>query len=288
MAKKKLSLFGGTVEIIMYDVDESLSDYFFDDIYSEALRLQKIFNFYDSESELSKLNRKRKMKVSDELLFVIYNALKYAKMTNGAYDISLGRQILNRKIGNDIPVMKCSYKDIFLDGNIIILNHPDVLIDLGSIAKGFIGDKIINYMQNLGIQSGFVDARGDLKIYGSHIEIVKIQDPRKNESHYPILFENMAIATSGDYRQYYGSYDKSHILGQKDFISVTVAAETLMIADVAATCIFVLGSKQAEMFMTQNSELKCLATDTQLKVYDYNNFKDLLIKEEKVWKQKPN
>ena len=66
-----------------------------------GLRLQKIFNFYDSESELSILNAKRRLEVSDDLLKVIKKAIKFSLLTNGRYDISLGKNMLERKTGKD-------------------------------------------------------------------------------------------------------------------------------------------------------------------------------------------
>ena len=90
-------LFGGKIIVILYDVDETFGKEILDETYEFALKLQKTFNFYDNESELSILNKKRKLTVSHDLLHVIKNALGFCRLTEGQYDISLGKNILEKK-----------------------------------------------------------------------------------------------------------------------------------------------------------------------------------------------
>ena len=208
-AERIFSLLGGDVEIVLYDVDTSISEDCFEEIYQEGLRLQKIFNFFNPKSELSLLNKKRTLFVSEELLYVIKNALKYCKKTNGLYDISKGKEIRCRKQGNPTKAVLCTYKDIRIIGNKITLLNPDVCLDLGSIAKGFIVDKLIEFIESKGVESAFIDARGDMRIFGKHLEVVEVQHPRKKKNaSSPIVLENKAIATSGDYNQFYGNKNK--------------------------------------------------------------------------------
>ncbi len=279
--EKSFPLLGGKVSLVIYDTDEIMLGGIFEDIFIEGLRLQKIFNFYDDNSELSRLNALRKMAVSLELLEVLHRAFAYAEITDGKYDVSMGRNIIRRKKGLELVKLGCTYKDIIIRGNVVELAHPDVLIDLGSIAKGYIADKMIEYMKILGLESAFIDARGEMRIYGHSMEIVTVQHPRCKEKHiHNILFENMSIATSGDYKQYYGSHDNCHIVGSRDVISVTVVADSLMDADAAATCLFVIGFENIAKFMNQNKNLKAFVIDKSLKEYFYNGFETLLIKGE--------
>jgi FAD:protein FMN transferase len=280
-SKKEFPLFGKNISITLYDIEETLAEVVFDDIYKEALRLQKIFNFYDKDSELSGLNKIKKMKVSDDMLYVLKSAIKYARQTNGLYDITKGKEFLQRKNSTPIKKVLCSYKDISLNetDNLVELLHPDVLIDLGSIAKGYITDKLAEYIKELGIESALIDSRGDLKIFGNTLEMIWVQHPRKeNGKLKPFFLENMSAATSGDYNQFFGDYENSHILNKKDFCSVTVVAENLMDADAAATCISVLGKEGVMEFLKENPTLKVFAIGTDLKEYDYNSFEELEVK----------
>jgi thiamine biosynthesis lipoprotein len=272
-------LMGGVIEITLYDISPMLSKPIFDNVYKEGKRLEKIFNFFYENSELSVLNKKRKLIVSPELLFVLKKALLYCKKTSGAYDISIGKNILERKSGKALSKINCSYKDIKINGNEVLLLHPDVLIDLGSIAKGFIVDKLSGFLKELGVVSFFIDARGDMMVCGRYAQIVEIQDPRNKEVTFlPISLKNSAVATSGDYNQHYGGFDKSHILGQKDLISVTVVASNLTDADVFASCVFLLSPKDRNALLKISPKFKVLTIDKRLKKKAYNGFFDLVKK----------
>jgi thiamine biosynthesis lipoprotein len=279
--EKSFPLLGGRVSIVIYDVDYIMLEGVFDDIFMEGLRLQKIFNFYDKDSELSKLNASRKMIVSQELLEVLKRALEYAQATDGKYDVSTGINIMRRKKGLELIKLGCSYKGIIIKGNLVELRHPDVLIDLGSIAKGYIADKLIEYMKAQGIESAFIDARGEMRNYGIGLEVIQVQHPRDNgKGIHKLVLKNMSIATSGDYKQYCDSYDKCHIVGSKDVVSVTVVAPNLMDADVAATCLFLIGLENIENFMAKNKGFKAFVIDKNLQEHFYNGFEHLLMKEE--------
>jgi thiamine biosynthesis lipoprotein len=155
----KKELFGSEISFILDEVDETISGDIVEEAFEEGLRLQKIFNFYDEKSELSLLNRKRKLSVSDELLEVLKMALEMGKRTRGKYDITLGKQFRQRKLGSEVEKINCSYKDVKIKGNNVELMNEDVLIDLGSIAKGYITDKMAEILINNGVVSGLIDSR---------------------------------------------------------------------------------------------------------------------------------
>ncbi|RMF05305.1 FAD:protein FMN transferase [Candidatus Woesearchaeota archaeon] len=268
-----LNLFGGKTEIIFYDVLPEVVEVVFPRIEHEAMRLQKIFNFFDSDSELSRLNRKRKIHASPELISVIRKAIWYSRATDGAYDVTKGRQFYSRKSGADEMPVGCSFRDITIRGNVVSLEHPDALIDLGSIAKGFIADRIAMFISSMGIDSFFIDARGDLIARGSYREIIDVQHPRiPNSTISTLLLKNRAVATSGDYRQFSSDYSHSHIVGKKDVISATAIAGTLEDADAVATCMMLLDSKKAEKLMSSLPYVSCLVINAGLQESRYNNF----------------
>ena len=273
----KKKLFGDEIEIILSGVEESVAKEIIDEVYLEALRLQKIFNFYDKDSELSRLNKGRKLKIGKELLEILIYSLKFCKLTNGKYDISIGKNILQRKNNEKITTLNCSYKDIKISGNEITLTKSDLLIDLGSVAKGYITDKLVDFLKQRGIENGFIDSRGDISVFGEEPMAIEIQHPRKEkEILCSIKLKNCGVATSGDYNQYYGDFKKSHILNQKDIISLTVIAPTLKEADIYATALFVLNKQERENLIKENKNIKVFTIDESLNTKKYNNFEDLI------------
>lgn len=279
----KKPLFGKEVEFNIFDADESVEGEVLQ-AYNEGLRLQKIFNFYDKGSELSRLNKRRKLRCSQELILVLSKALEISTF-NPKYDVTHGRRFLARKENKDEIGLGCSYKDVTIDKNTVILENEEVMIDLGSIAKGYIVDKMYEILEKDGIDSGIVDGRGDLRIFGKP-QIIDIQHPRKKEDIIcSINLENRSVATSGDYLQYYGSYEKSHIVNSKDIISVTVVADDLMTADAIATAVFVsdvgsitsLLNRYAKKY-SKHDDIRALVVDRNLKIYYYNDFEGLIIR----------
>lgn len=266
-------LFGKEVEIVIYDTDEILAEEVADRAYKEGIRLSKIFNLYDEKSELSSLNKSRKMRVSNELIEVLNIAGRFYRMTNGQYDVSLGKSIHQRKQGLK-ETAKCSFKDVTMEGNVVTLNHEDVIIDLGSIAKGFIVDKMVEILENEGVSSGLVDGRGDIRIFGEVIQNIGIQHPRdKDKTIVNINVTDCGIATSGDYNQYHGSFEKSHIINSKNLASITVVAPTLTIADVFATAFFVSNSPE---LLERYKDVSAMTIDKHLNIKYYNGFEELL------------
>ena len=280
MTTKTLNFMNGEVEIDLYEVEEDFARIYLNELYAYGLKLQKIFNFFDQNSELSKLNKRREMEVSEDLSYLIKKALRYCEMTGGKYDISLGKQIIQRKEDKETEKVECSYKNILVEGKKVTLNHPDVIIDLGSIAKGYIADKMIEHIKRLGIKDAYIDARGDMRIFGEKEEIVTVQHPRDaTKTMFRIKFKDGAIATSGDYKQNYGGYEKSHIVGNSQFASVTVFADNLTEADASATCIFLLSMEDTEKFAKEN-KIKALCIGKDLKTHFFNNFEDIMVRGE--------
>ncbi len=272
---RTFDMMGGKVEYTLYDAPKRFVDSYFRGIVLEERRLEGIFSVFDPESELSRLNRERSLTVSDELGGAISMGLGFSRETHGAYDITLGKAIAARKRGGDDEGLSCSYKDVRINGTTVSLSHDDVVIDLGSIAKGYIVDRLLDYMREIGLRGGFIDARGDMRNYGG-VEIVEIENPRNpSQRSKPIVLDNLAVATSGDYKQYFGDFEKSHIIGCRHFASVTAVAETLALADAVATCVSVLDQDEAQRFMSRNSKVKVFAYGKDMTESHFNGFESL-------------
>ena len=270
-----LNLMGGRVEIVLYNTEKHTADLIKEEIYDEALALESIFNFFDPKSELSLLNLSRKKVVSSHLLKVIKSALIFCELSNGAYDISLGKLFKARKSGKDLPKLNCSYEDIEIKKNIICLNNKEVMIDLGSIAKGYIADCLVESMKNKGVCSGLIDARGDIRIFGKISEKISIQDPRiKGKTVTSFELKNKAVATSGDYSQFYGSFDKSHIITNENICSATVIYQDLMTADALSSVLFVSPPEVRKKVMSRFSKSRAFLINKHKKEEKYRWFKN--------------
>ena len=180
--------------------------------------------------------------------------------------------------GITIPV-SCSYRNVSIEKNVVELTHPDVLIDLGSIAKGYITDRIVEALKERGVKECLVNARGDIRVSGNYEHVFGVQDPRSSATICWIKLKNQSVATSGDYKQFVKTFDKSHILNQKELSSVTVVAPTLEEADGFASVIFVTSKKLREQLIKKHSKLKVLTIVKEQRLKAYNHFEKLMVKE---------
>jgi len=269
MMIRNYDLMGGNLELELMDSQEYAS-IIAQDCYHEGRRLQEIFDPHDPDSELSLLNRKRRMAVSPELIEVVKQALKLCEETDGLYDVAMGKQFHELRKGNTISRIGGSYKDIRILPGMIELRGQEAMLDLSSIAKGFIIDRLVDFLRAHGIRSGLVNADGDMRIFGREA-IIEVQHPTDmKKGIFPFILQDCAVATSGE------QWNADHILYPKDIVSVSVLAETLMEADAIATCIMVLGSEKAERFMRRRPHLKVLAIDYRMNSIIYNGFGGLL------------
>ena len=140
------------------------------------------------------------------------------------------------------------------------------MIDLGSIAKGYIVDRMIEKMKEMGVMAGMIDARGDIRSFGKDEEIL-VKNPRKEGFVKKFKIRDKAVATSGDYMQYSGSYEKSHLVNKNGVIAATVVANNLMEADLFATLLCVYDKRNS---LIKDKEMKALAIDNDLNISYYN------------------
>lgn len=281
---KTLKLFGKEAGIYFFDIDEFNAEILSEDAKKVGDKLHKIFNIYDKNSELSILNQNRGLNVSKELLEVLKKSIEFSKISDGTYDVTFGKNFLLRKKGVvSLPKLNCSYKDVFITGKKVKLLHPDVLIDLGSIAKGYITDKIAEFLINEGVDSFVINSRGDIVVYGI-TQTIGIAHPRKtDEIIKTISLFNKSVATSGDYNQFSNDFKNSHILNSKDLISVTVVANTLTEAELFSTALFVIEEDKRDKLLSKNTHISVMIIDKDLNIKLINGF-DKLINEVVQWK----
>ena len=122
-------------------------------------------------------------------------------------------------------------------------------IDLGGIAKGYAADRAAEAMKKSGIESGLVNAGGDITAFGERTWKVGIKHPRGPGVFTTIPVRNRSVATSGDYERFFvqNGIRYSHILDPatgrpaRVLSSATIIADTGTDTDAWATALFVKG-----------------------------------------------
>jgi len=224
---------------------------------------------YRPESELSRFNRAEKsLEVSAATRKVIEASLRLFEQSKGAFDVTVGPLVNLWGFGPDKKADKIPSAELIaekqktvgsqylsVNGNTISKAIPELYVDLSAIAKGYGVDVIAAYLQEIGINNYLVDIGGELSLQGKKPHdkpwIVAIERPVAGQSVQRVInIGDNAIATSGDYRNYF-EFDGirySHTIDphtgkpiKHKLVSVTVIDKSSMTADGLATAITVLG-----------------------------------------------
>ena len=241
------------------------------DIEKILLEINQKMSTYIVDSELSVINFSNSLDsnlISDDLFKVITHANTISKTTIGALDITRG-PLVNlwgfgpNKSENKIPSNEeielikknIGYKKIYLNKETTSIKklHPDLYVDLSGIAKGFAVDKIALYLNSYNLENYLVEIGGELIAKGTNedneVWQIGIENPNNNLAKI-IGLKDIAMATSGDYRNYFekNGVRYSHTINpntgkpiKHKLASVTVLDKTAMNADALATAFMVLG-----------------------------------------------
>ena len=241
------------------------------DIEKILLEINRKMSTYIVDSELSVINFSNSLDsnlISDDLFKVISHANTISKTTNGAFDITVGPLVNLWGFGPDksenkippneeIELIKknIGYKKIYLNKETTSIKklHPDLYVDLSGIAKGFAVDKIALYLNSYNLENYLVEIGGELIAKGTNedneVWQIGIENPNNNLAKI-IGLKDIAMATSGDYRNYFekNGVRYSHTINpntgkpiKHKLASVTVLDKTAMNADALATAFMVLG-----------------------------------------------
>lgn len=248
---------------------------------SVELRLEQIeqsMSTYRPDSELSMLNKAQVeewIKLSPELFTVIETANEISVLSEGAFDISVGslvnlwgfgpgfslQNIPKKEVIDTLLREKVGYQYLEIDKKqTSVKKHKALYLDLSAIAKGYAVDQIALLLDQQGIQNYLVEIGGELRASGQksdqqswHVAVEKpFLDPlaKVREADSVLILDNIAIASSGDYRNFFEVDGRiySHTIDpstgwpvKHNVASVTVLNESCMRADALATAFTVMG-----------------------------------------------
>ncbi len=247
-----------------------------DDAFARLRQIEELASVHLEDSEISKVNSfafLEPVKVSDPVFEILQAAVDYGKLTNGAFDITVGPLIEIWQAAaeaNSIPapeqlekaLAKVGFDKIHLDPNnkTVRFGVEGMKLDLGGIAKGYAIDRAVAALKQAGSVGGMVDIGGDIRCFGTPAKgkkswLIGLQDPdlsQKDQNLLVLKLSDAAVATSGDYRRFVliGDERHSHIIdtqtGQSaaKLSSVSVITEKAIDADVLATAVSVLGPEE--------------------------------------------
>lgn len=237
-------------------------------------QVDQLMSTYDTTSEVSRFNSHRDtvpFPLSPEVIEVLTTALEVSGQTGGAFDVTVGPLVeawgfgsggrpattptdsvlerLSQSVGYDLLRVDAG-------SGTGTKGHPDMVVDLSAIAKGYAVDRVAGALGAAGATGFLVEVGGELRAHGVKPDgtpwqvAIERPEPGRRTIQQVIRLGEHAIATSGSYRNYYERDGQryAHLLDPVTRRPVThigtavsVVARSTMEADAWATALSVLG-----------------------------------------------
>lgn len=308
LRKRTTLLMGGRFDISIIAKDSLSAEQNIDTIIAEISRIENLISDWKPTSQVSKVNQNagiRPVKVDQEVFELTKRALNLSEITHGAFDISFAAMDKIWKFDGSMTQMpsadaikksveKVGYQNIILDSiNLtIFLKLKGMKIGFGALGEGYATNKCQEMMLAKGIQSGIVNASGDMSVWGNQINgkpwNIGITNPfHPEEIIATIALKKGAVTTSGSYEKFvvFNGKRYSHIINPATgypatgLCSVTVFGPNAEIANGFSTSAMVLGKKEAKKLLNQYPDYSyILFTDTGKMIQSKNFPKHLLKK----------
>ena len=261
---------------------------------------------YIPNSEISRFNRYDTLVYETSMFYPVLEASrKIHELTNGAFDPTIGPLVNAWGFGpgKDIKVVAQAQIDSLLEyvgfDNIqfnrdYAIKKSGVYLDFSAIAKGYAIDLVADFLVKKGVTDYMVEIGGEVGVQGTndkgYLWSIGIEDPLVSKDEQKVLaiarVENRALATSGNYRNYFERDGKiyAHIIdprtgytSNQSILSATVFAPDCMTADAYATAFMVIGVDEAMKIVNADPLLDALLifqTDSGESVIMTENLKD--------------
>jgi thiamine biosynthesis lipoprotein len=267
---------GTFARVVVVAANRDIANKCIEAAFAEIRKVDELMSSYKSDSQISIVNRegfKHVVEVSDSVYEVLQRSIEFSRLTNGAFDITVGPLVdlfhsseKTEVAPSEEEITRAKAKVGFEK---LELNNQDktvrftvegMRLDLGGIAKGYAVDKAIEAAKKAGAVGAMVDIGGDIRCFGIDPKgkdnwLIGLQNPSTSSDagEDSILLElkltSKAVATSGDYQQFVLIKDKrySHIINRQTgtssegLSSVTIIADNATDADALATSVSVTG-----------------------------------------------
>ncbi len=296
-------LMGNHFEISAVAEEESWANTRIDAAVNEIKRIEKLLTTYNDNSETNLINRNagiEAVEVCDETFQLIERSIRISNITQGAFDISYGS--IDKSLWNFDTNMKAlpdketakamvrliNYRNIILDNErkTVLLKEKGMRIGFGGIGKGYAAEMAKKVMQEMGVESGIVNASGDLTAWGFQPNgeewTIGIANPNIKDQVFSFMkITGLAVATSGNYEKYILIDGKkySHTINPRTGLpvtgikSVTVITKNAEIADAMATPVTIMGVQAGLDMINQIKDIEVIIIDDDNKMFTSKNIR---------------
>jgi thiamine biosynthesis lipoprotein len=279
--QKNADFIFGTTYHITYQCDSNMAA----GIKAELLKVDQSLSPFNEKSIITAVNQNKAVQL-DSMFLDVYNlAVQISDETDGAFDITVaplvnawGFGFKNSTLPSPYQVDSLrqivGYQKVSLENGHIKKKDPRIMLDCSAIAKGYGCDVIAKFLRSRGVKNFMVEIGGEIVTSGLNpdrlpwkVGVTKPSDDSLSTSHElqtVLNVTDMAMATSGNYRNFYykGGKKYAHTIDPKtgfpvqhNILSATVIAKSCAEADAYATSFMVMGLEKAQKVMERRPEL---------------------------------
>lgn len=271
----------GTVYNITYQYDSDLHGL----IRDELQKVDASLSPFNKTSVISAVNRNEDVVTDDMFAEVFDKAMTISRETDGAFDITVAPLVNLWGFGfrNDVPPTDravdslrrlTGFDKVRMADRRVVKSDPRIMLDCSAIAKGYGCDVVARLLRRRGVENFMVEIGGEVVVSGVSSKRVPwrigVNKPTEdslstvNELQATLSITDRAMATSGNYRNYYYKDGRryAHTIDprtgrpvQHSLLSATVLAADCATADAYATAFMVMGMERARKVLERHKEL---------------------------------
>ncbi|MDB8792234.1 FAD:protein FMN transferase [Romboutsia sp. 1001216sp1] len=276
-----------------------------DKAFGKVSEIENLVSINKEGTELYKLNKnagKSSVKLSDTSYKIIKKAIEYSKLSDGGYDISIGPLVKLWSIGLEgakVPTKEeideviklIDYSKVKINDKTkeVFLSDEGMMLDLGSIAKGYTADELANLLREEGVKEAIIDLGGNIYALGSKEGNkewkIGIQNPFDDRGSVvgSIEVANKSIVTTGVYERFIEENDIKyhHILNPKtgypyktEIAGVSIIADYSVDADALSTLVFTKGLEEGFDFVESLENIDAIFITNDKEVYITEGIKE--------------
>jgi thiamine biosynthesis lipoprotein len=163
---------GTVLEITLEGLESQPAARALDELYDEALRLDRLLSIYDPESEISRINRTAGhgiQQVDPEVVEILKLSIAYSELTRGAFDVTIGPLVdlwieaADRNAPPSAAELAVARQRVganrisAVSGDEVSLAEEGMKLDLGGVAKGYALDRMLPLLDRHGIESALLN-----------------------------------------------------------------------------------------------------------------------------------
>ncbi len=275
----------GTIFHTLYSITYNYHKDLNQEIIDELNKFDASLSMFNKESIITRVNNNDSNVVLDDWFIKVFEeGQKISHLTEGAFDMTVAplvnawgfgfkkRENVNQTLIDSLKEF-VGYQKIQMVNHKIKKDDPRITLDASAIAKGFSCDIIAQLLEKKGIKNFMVEIGGEIVTKGFNpkgkLWSIGISKPVEdsipsNELAAILSLDNIALATSGNYRNFYVKDGKkyAHTINphtgypaKHSLLSATVLAENCMTADALATSFMVMGLEKSMKFLKNNPNI---------------------------------